>query len=241
MSYKKWIAGGLGWLFFGPIGGILGFALGSLFDIDPEKTTDKSKIRQGEFGAALLVLIAALMKADGRILRSELDYVKKFLVDNFGASKAKEMLLVLRDLTKKNIPVDEVSESIKMNMNYSSRLQLLHFLFGLAASDGFVDPREYDLIKRIALNIGVSSVDFESIASMFVREKDYSEETPYKILGITPDATDEEVKKAYRKMAMKYHPDKLSYLDEKMRKAAEDKFKKVNEAYHRIKKMRGMK
>ena len=241
MSYKKWIAGGLGWLFFGPIGGILGFALGSLFDIDPEHTKDKSKIRQGEFGASLLVLIAAMMKADGRILRSELDFVKKFLVENFGEAKAKDMLLVLRDLTKNDIPVDEVLESIKVNMNYSSRLQLLHFLFNLAASDNFIDPREYELIKKIAFNIGISSVDFESIRSMFVTDKNYSEETPYKILGISPDATDEEVKKAYRKMAMKYHPDKLSYLDEKMKKAAEEKFKKVNEAYNQIKKMRGMK
>jgi len=239
MSYKRWVAGGLGWLFFGPVGGLIGFALGSLLDLDPEKakTYDKSRVRQGEFSASLLVLIAAIMKADGRVLKSELNFVKRFLVENFGEAKAKEMLLVLRDLVKKEIPINQITDDIKIHLNYSSRLQLLHFMFGLAAADGNIDSKEYDLIKNISFGIGISSTDFESIKSMFIKD----ENAAYKILGVSPDATDEEIKKAYRKMAMKYHPDKLSYLDEKMRKAAEEKFKKVNEAYNTIKKIRGMK
>ncbi len=239
MSFKKWIGGGLGWLFFGPIGGLIGFALGSLLDIDPNKAeqADPNKVRQGEFTASLLVLIAAIMKADGRVLKSELNFVKKFLVDNFGEARAKQMLIVLRDMIKKDIPVSQIADDIKIHLNYSSRLQLLHFMFGLAAADGYVDPKELEVIKQISFGIGISSTDFDSIKSMFVKD----DLSPYKILGVSPDATDEEIKKAYRKMAMKYHPDKLSYLDEKMKKAAEEKFKKVNEAYHQIKKIRGMK
>jgi DnaJ like chaperone protein len=239
MSYKKWIGGGLGWLFFGPIGGIIGFALGSLLDIDNKNdgsNIDPRKARQDEFTVSLLVLIAAIMKADGRILKSELNFDKSFLLQNFGENKAKQMLLVLRDLVKKDIPVPQIVNDIKIHLNYSSRLQLLHFMFGLAASDGYIDPKEFDVIKQISYGIGINSTDFESIKSMFIKD----ELSPYKILGVSPDASDEEIKKAYRKMAMKYHPDKLSFLDEKMRKAAEEKFKKVNEAYHQIKKMRGI-
>ncbi len=71
---------------------------------------------------------------------------------------------------------------------------------------------------------------------MFVPETDSS----YKILEIERTASNDEVKKAYRKMAMKYHPDKVSHLGEDYRKSADEKFKKVNEAYEKIKKERNM-
>jgi DnaJ like chaperone protein len=70
---------------------------------------------------------------------------------------------------------------------------------------------------------------------MFVRETGGD----YKILEVTPDASDSEVKKAYRKMAMKYHPDKVSHLGQDVKKQAEEKFRKVQEAYENIKKARG--
>lgn len=238
MSYKKWVGLGLGWLFFGPIGGLLGFAVGSIFDTDPNNPKiSKQQARQGEFIASLLVLIASVMKADGKVLRSELDFVKNFLIDNFGEENAKRYLLTLREILKKDFSVNQVTEEIKTHLNYSSRLQLIHFLFGLANADGQIDPREYDLIKQISFLLGIHTTDFDSIKSMFVV---VDNTTPYKILGISPDASDEEVKKAYRKMAMKFHPDKVSFLDEKAKKAAEEKFKKINEAYHQIKKMRGI-
>ena len=84
--------------------------------------------------------------------------------------------------------------------------------------------------------MGLSRYDFESIKAMFVKQIDDA----YIILGLTSSATDEEVKKAYREMAKKNHPDKVAYLGDDVRKAAEKKFQEINDAYDRIKKQRGM-
>ncbi len=236
MGFTRWITGGLGFAFFGPIGGILGFALGSIFDPSKNKNLSSRQVRQNDFTASLLVLIAVVIKADGKVLKSELNYVKQFLLQNFGEARAKEMLLLLRDLMQKNIPVNEVTAQIRQNMNYSSRVELINFLFKLADADGQIHPKELSVISQIANDFMISTTDYNAIKAMFVDDKD----ALYKVLGISPSATDDEVKKAYRSMAMKFHPDKVGYLDDNMKKSAEEKFKKVNEAYRKIKKQRGM-
>ena len=242
-KFGKWLAGGLGWAFFGPIGGIVGFVVGSMLDSDTGNITDQSarttqagRTTTGGYVMSLLVLVAAVMKADGKVLKSELDYVKQFFVRSFGESSAQEAIRMLRDLLNQNIPVADVCQQIQKNMDYSSRLQLLHFLFGIAQADGKVDTSELNLIEMIASNMGISRKDIDSIKSMFVRNTD----NDYKILELEPSATEEEIKKAYRKMAMKYHPDKVSYLGEDFQNAAKEKFQKVNEAYENIKKERNI-
>lgn len=236
MSYVRWISGGLGFALFGPIGGILGFALGSLFDT-PSENRGAREIYRNDFTASLMVLIAVIIKADNKILKSELNFVKRFLVQNYGEARSKEMLLLLRDLTKKQINLTEVTSQIRENMNYSSRIELINFLFNLANADNYLHPKELSIIHQIAKDFLISERDFISIKSMYIDDSD----APYKILGISPDASNDEVKKAYRRMAMKFHPDKVSFLNEKMKKTAEEKFKKVNEAYREIKKRRGIK
>jgi len=236
-KFGKWIAGGLGWAFFGPLGGILGFALGSLMEnVDAQQRSGYSITTTGSFAASLLVLVAAVMKADGKVLKSELDYVKKYFVQSFGEDSAAEAIRMLRDILKQNIPVQSVCIQIKQNLDYSSRLELIHLMLGVAKADGQVDAGELNTIARIAKYLGVSSGDFDSIKSMFVEDVNAA----YKILEIEPTASDEEVKKAYRKMAVKYHPDKVSHLGEDFQQKAKEKFQRVNEAYEKIKKERGM-
>ena len=234
-KYGKWITGGLGWAFFGPIGAILGFAIGSIFD-----SMETSKIYTGEssrngFIVSLLVLVSAVMKADGKVLKSELEFVRQYFYKNFGPSAARESILLLRDILKQAVPLRDVCSQIKANVDYHSRLQLLHLLFGIAQADGVVSAEELKVIKDIASYLDITDADFASIKAMFIPDTDKY----YKILEVSPQATNEEIKKAYRLMAVKYHPDKVQHLGEDIRVAAEQKFKMVNEAYDRIKKERG--
>ena len=239
-SFGKWIGGGLGFIMAGPLGAVLGFLAGSMIDNTTIQTGTSTRTpvntAPGDFAMSLLVLIAAMMKADGKILKSELDYVKQFFVRQFGQSTASEALVMLKDILKQDIPVRDVCVQISKNMDYSSRLQLMHLLFNISVADGSINSLELEAIEKMSGYLGIASSDYVSIKNMFVPETDSS----YKILEIDQTATDEEVKKAYRRMAMKYHPDKVSHLGEEFRKSAEDKFKKVNEAYNRIKKERNI-
>ena len=237
-KFAKWIGGVLGWSFLGPLGGFLGFAIGSVIDATSIQTSHvQGNTTPGDFVMSLLVLSAAVMKADAKILKSELDYVKQFFVRQFGTASATEAIRMLRDLMKQEIPVDKVCYQIRMGLDYSSRLQLLHYLYGIAQADGYIHPLEVKLIDDIASKLGISDQDKSSIKSMFVSDT----ESAYKVLGIAPNATDDEVKKAYRKMANINHPDKVAYLGEDIKKAANEKFQKINKAYETIKKERGFK
>jgi len=238
--FGKWLGGGLGFAMGGPIGGLLGFLVGSMIDGTTVRTSTytsgTTRSSQGDFGMSLLVLVAAVMKADGKVVKSELDYVKQFFVRQFGQESAKHALLTLKDILKQEIPVRDVCLQIKVNMDYSSRLQLLHLLFNISLADTVISLSEIQIIEKIASYMGVASGDFLSIKNMFIPETDSS----YKILEIDPSSTNEEVKKAYRRIAMKYHPDKVSHLGDDIRKSADDKFTMVNEAYEKIKKERNM-
>ena len=86
--------------------------------------------------------------------------------------------------------------------------------------------------------MNINAYDFESIKSMLLAKKSADSEKWYKILGVNKNATDSEVKKAYRKMALKYHPDKLTGVSEDIKKLATQKFQAVKEAYEKINKER---
>jgi DnaJ like chaperone protein len=257
MSFGKWIGGALGWAVGGPIGGMLGFAVGAFIDdkgtavdtrqagrqthYDPRGDrryqSQRHHTQPGDFSSALLVLSAAVMKADGKHLKSELDFIREFFKRQFGEVAAAQQLPYLKDLLNKDIPVREVCEQIRYFMEHPMRLQLLHYLYGIAQSDGNVDKAEVHLIEQIGSYLGISAKDQESIRAMFYKDKSSS----YKILEIEESCSDDDVKKAYRKMAMKFHPDKVRGLGETHEKAAAAKFIAVQEAYDHIKKDRGIK
>ena len=245
--FSRIVLFGLGWAFTqNPIGGVIAVALGSLFSSSRPRVM-RSEVNehfgntseQRDFNVTLLVLSAAVMKADGNVKKSELDYVKRFFLQNFGQERAEKSIKMLKEILDKDYNIYEVSGQVGRYMDYSSRLQLLHYLFGIAAADGFVSEQETNVIHAIASGMGVVESDFYSIKAMFVRE-DSPSQNAYKILGVDPSASDEEVKKAYREMAKKNHPDLVSNLGEEVHQAAEKKFQEINEAYETIKKQRGM-
>jgi DnaJ like chaperone protein len=230
MKYK-WILAILFWFFGGPIGSIIGFFLGAWFD---SRKTYKSSSR-GRFVYAFTMLSAAVMKADQRIKRSELDYVKSFLLANFGKEDTIHALKLLKEMLNKDLKVDEVCYQIKLSMTESSKLQLIHYLYGIANADRNIDQREIIVIEEISMKIGLSRTEHNSVKNMFIVQND----SAYEILGIHKSATNEEVKKAFRAMAVKHHPDKVSQLGENVQNAAKLKFQKINDAYYQIKKERG--
>jgi DnaJ like chaperone protein len=234
--YGKWVGGGLGWVFGGPIGAILGLALGSMFDGMNSGKYSYQGTPRGDFSMSLLVLSAAVMNADKKIVRSELDYVRNFFIAQFGQEEGARQILMLREILKQEINVKEVSMQIGQYTDYPVRLQLIHYLFGIAAADGQYHPDEVDMIGTICGYMGVSSADFSSIKAMFVKSTGWA----YDVLEITSSATDDEVKKAFREMAKKHHPDKVASLGEDVKRAATEKFQKINAAYEEIKKQRGM-
>jgi len=250
----KFFGAFIGWIFLRFEGAIAGFVLGSIIDgyLSSQQTGNKgfaggtmhSTMESmmdnytGDFNFILVSLTAAVMRSDGVTTRSELDYVKDFLVKQFGVEKAKQDLLMLREALKQDIPLDRICTAAKGKMNYHSRLQLLHYLFGIAYADGNFSPAEQNILLQIATFLEINSADFRTVGAMFGSTATVGNRA-YEILGIERNNTEEEIKRAYRQMALKYHPDRVTHLGEDVRKAAEEKFKKIQEAYETVKKEKG--
>lgn len=247
----KWtgaiIGGGIGWALFGPLGSLIGAYLGSLMSEDrPTKTYRDNyderidlqtlgDTRAGDFAVAMLALFAYVSKADQTVKSSEVQYVKKFLVEKFGKANAQDLLYLYKEILPKEYNIRDVANQIRTHMDYYLRMELLHVLFGIAAADGAISPSEMQAIQLIADSMGIYQSDFESIKAIFVPQNDRA----YAILNVKPSDDVETIKKAYRELATKYHPDKVVNLGPEIQQLAEEKFKAINEAYQTIRKERG--
>ena len=248
MSLGKWILGGLGFAVGGPIGALIGVFIASLFDsshtIEAGEHRQgiphpgRSHTTQGDIRVSIIVLLACVIKADGRVLKAEINSIKPFLLRNFGEEGAKQALQLLKQLLEQDINPVAVSQQIRQHVNYSVRLELVHMLLEVAKADGEVADSECQVIETIAVNMGIADADYQSLLSLYRKQTDAN--WAYTALEIEPTATDDEVKKAYRRMAMKYHPDKVANAGEAVRQQATEKFRAINEAYEHIKTLRGM-
>lgn len=242
-GFSKWIGGGLGFVLGGPIGAVIGFAVGSLFSGTSvnyqtnRQSSSRRETAEADFKMSLLVLIAVVMKADQKIMKAELEVAKRFLVQNFGEEGALEALQILKKLLDQQIDEVAVAGQINLYMNYSSKMQMIRLLFDIAHADGEVNEAELRIIQRISNIFNISSVEFASLHAPFTKTVD--RDWAYKALEVEPGASNDEIKKAYRKMAMKFHPDKVHNLGEDMKKSATDKFRAINEAYEHLKKIKG--
>lgn len=266
MSGFKWIGATLGWSLGGPIGAIIGLALGSLGDAYSKgdlklgqgddsyknrraqqeggrqkygqraRSQKRTQTNSGDFEVSLLILAAVVIKADGRQDQRELDFVRHHFNKIYGKDRANNAYKLFKEVShQQNISTRQVCMQIQSMMDHASRLQLLHFLFGIAKADELVTEDELRQIYTISGYLGISSRDYESIKAMFYNISDNA----YKILEIDKKVSVDEIKKAYRRMAKKHHPDKVEHLGEEHRKGAEDKFKQVQKAYNQLQKERG--
>jgi DnaJ like chaperone protein len=261
-GYFKWIGAALGFYLtrFSLFGAFLGFLFGTFIDNfqraakyvnqngggsqrGHSSTQDmfdfyQRQSQRYDFPTMLLALSAAVMKADNKIKKSELEFVKAFLKQQFGPQFNQTHLKTLKSFIEqdKSLPLEQICNDIRNRTQTEVRVQLLHYLFGIAKSDGSVSSSEMDVLRRIANLMGVPKMDFTSVQNMFHRDT----ESDYKILGLSKEATDQEVKKAYRKMAVRYHPDKVAQMGEEYQKGAKEKFQRIQEAYDNIKKERSM-
>ncbi len=246
MSFR--IIGALiGFLSSGTFGAVVGFLIGSYIDYayTGENTPNEyggqnsfsyqNTASHVDFKNSLLVLIAAVMKADGKAMKSELDLVKSMLIRTYGEQQSREMLLTLRDYLKQEHNLYEVCRNLRNRMGYSQRLELVHILFRISRADGNVSDAEVNIIQIVSNQLGVSTPDYLSLKAMFVSSVD----ADYKILDVSPNATESEIKKAYRDLAKRFHPDRLQGLSETEKNAASEKFVRVQKAYENIKKKKG--
>ncbi|TXE13081.1 molecular chaperone DjiA [Seonamhaeicola algicola] len=251
MSVSKWIGGALGWSFGGPIGAIIGVALGSIVDAMSNGNTDtflgegkqqkrptyngraeRPQTQSGDFEVSLLILASIVIKADGKQDQRELDYVRQQFATMYGKERANHAFQLFKNISKQSVSTRQVCLQIKQMMDHPSRLQLMHFLFGIAKADGVVTEDEERQIQIIAGYLGISVRDYESIKAMFYN----SSENAYKVLEIEKGASVDDIKRAYRKMAKKYHPDRVIHLGKEHQAGAEEKFRQVQDAYEHLQK-----
>lgn len=238
------------------IAAVIGFLIGSIFDASAAIRAKGNQNQTGgsrsfedmfdyyrqqtqryDFPTQLMAMSAYMMKSDGKVLKAELNFVKAFLGQQFGEAFVHQHLQVLkRFLDADSIPIGEICRDIRMRTNVETRIQLLHYLFGIAQADGDVSTTEVKHLEFIAQSLDVPPMDFRSVQGMFTKNLD----ADYEVLGIDKNASDEEVKKAYRQMAVRYHPDKVASMGEEFQKGAKEKFQHIQAAYDNIKKSRGI-
>lgn len=255
MAFGKWIGGVIGWMAGGPIGALAGFVIGSLFDntvittnIQTQNNDDPTIGHRNSFLFSMLVMASYIIKADGKIMHSEMEFVRRFLRDNFGEQAMNEGNQILLNLFEQRKRMDAVNpnsfkqtiydcgQQIAANLNYGERLQLLRFLAMIAMSDGNVCSQEIDALKEVATAMNLSANDVDSMLNLGSNNLDAA----YKVLEIDPSATDDEVKAAYRALAKKHHPDRVASLGDDIHKAAEEKFRQINDAKDQIFKARNI-
>ena len=262
MGLGKWIGGVIGFMAGGPLGALAGYAIGSMFENDNEqaggyrsnnndnhRTENTASGQRNSFLFSMLVMASYIIRADGKIMHSEMEFVRRFLRTNFGEVAVSEGQTILMNLfeQRKRMEVNnptafkntiyECGSQIADNLSYEQRLQLLNFLVMIAKSDGNVCREEIEALREVAAAMRMDRAEVDSMLNMGTNNL----EAAYKVLEIDPSATDAEVRSAYRKLALKHHPDKVATLGEDIRKAAEEKFQQINNAKDIIYKSRGLK
>lgn len=249
----KLIGAAAGFFMFGGImGGIIGAMFGSMFDNKQDLLTDdsdgqgrtgyrraKPQVREFVFVANLVALMTSVAKADQEIHADEVRAIKNFFSKQFHYTghDGKVIDNLIRESASRKLDVRALSIDTRNMLEYPELLMIVRILYIIALSDRVFKEEEKKKIQEIVDYLGVSQTDHEHIKNEF--SVTVSEDV-YAVLEITTEVSDEEVKEAYREMVKKYHPDKVSHLGSDFANLAKEKFQKIQNAYQKIKKERGM-
>jgi DnaJ like chaperone protein len=234
-KYEKWLGAGLGWVVGGPLGGLLGFIAGNL--IDKETKLETSSLTNGltEFEVNLIVLASHLVKVDAEVSLAEVSFLNDFLNRHFNETQSNQRARVINHCLQNEYNLDAACHQIRLNTPHATRIQVVHFLFDLAYCDGDLTERENYFIFRIAGYLNVNDVDFKKIKA----EHHPPRPTIYQVLEVSPNANMHQIRTAYRKLVLKYHPDRNKTATEQEKKKLAAKFQQIQEAYEKIKAERG--
>ena len=258
------VGGSLGFMMFGPLGAILGGAIGSNIGEPTGRGTTQygpisyggrsgaraggpaRDVRQAQqaFLVALISLAAKVAKADGRVTEQEVRSFDAFLRDRLGMSPEDRRVAarLFNEARDSQVPAEEFARQVRTLIGHQpSRLRdLMSLLMSVAAADARIDAEEDRLLRRIAREMGMTARDYDESAAMFDPRRNV--DASYAVLGLTRDATDDEIKKAYRSLAREYHPDVVvnKGMGEDFRKFADEKMRAINVAYDAVKEARGL-
>lgn len=255
-----WIGAFIGGMLFGIPGAIIGYILCYFLSkfvgeesyvqntaANKSYYQERTQQQTNIFFNSLMLLSAHVIKADGKIMHSEMEFVRAFLRSNFGQQGAVSGEAILREhfdffnqygRSKWEEKVRNACYRISATMPVEHRIQLISYLAEIAKADGTIDNSEVDAIHFIAANLGLQP----SIADQFlaISSPETSLDNAYKVLGVSPNATDNEVRRAYKKLVLQYHPDKVAHLGEDVKANATRKLQEINKARDIIYKARGI-
>jgi DnaJ like chaperone protein len=253
----KWIGLIIGFMGMGFLGGFLGYLLGGLIDrasnygiggINPLSASE----RQAIFMETVFVLMGKLAKADGHISRAEIDHVELF-IKKMGMSEAhrQQAIQQFKRGADQDYDINPLLDNFLRHCGNTLNLKqvLLSYLTVIALADGRLDAAEQRLIEQVGMRLGYSVADIHRILDMVSNQSHFSQPRQnsqsaladaYKALGVSADSSDQQVKRAYRKLMSQHHPDKLmgQGVPEDMIAVATEQAKEIQLAYDLIKKHR---